>query len=249
MKLVWQVDADDAVRVRAFVEQYHSDPLVRYRVEHNITCPPNTVTVETFWEVAVGCLLTTQQRSGPDSAIVRLQNTTPFPLSYDFCTSQKDMAAAARVVLQEFGGIRRYIIIAKNLAQNFASLQAGLWLQIETVLRSLMCNHTPADERTAAEFMDQHLAGFGPKQSRNLLQSLGLTQYEIPIDSRIVKWLRKFGFPLDPSAAALSDIGYYNLISDGIQTLCREAGVLPCVLDAAIFTSFDNGGWTDDNVV
>ena len=33
--------------------------------------------------------------------------------------------------------------------------------------------------------MSERLAGFGPKQARNLLQGLGLTRYEIPIDSRI----------------------------------------------------------------
>jgi len=35
----------------------------------------------------------------------------------------------------------------------------------------------------------QELKGIGPKQSRNLRQALGLLRYEIPIDSRIVKWL------------------------------------------------------------
>jgi hypothetical protein len=32
--------------------------------------------------------------------------------------------------------------------------------------------------------------GVGPTQARNLLQSLGLTWYEIPLDSRVVRWLR-----------------------------------------------------------
>ena len=32
--------------------------------------------------------------------------------------------------------------------------------------------------------------GIGPTRARNLLQSLGLTRYEIPLDSRVVRWLR-----------------------------------------------------------
>src|SRR3712207_8726784 len=36
--------------------------------------------------------------------------------------------------------------------------------------------------------IDDSLKGFGPKQSRNLLQGLGLTRYEIPIDIRITRW-------------------------------------------------------------
>ena len=41
------------------------------------------------------------------------------------------------------------------------------------------------------------------------------------------------------SAAALGDRNYYNFISDGVQELCRQSGVKPCVLDAAIFISFE----------
>ena len=66
-----------------------------------------------------------------------------------------------------------------------------------------------------------------------------MTRYEIPIDSRITKCLNRFGFPLRLSAGSLADEDYYTFISDGIQTLCREAEILPCVLDAAIFVSFD----------
>jgi hypothetical protein len=35
-----------------------------------------------------------------------------------------------------------------------------------------------------AGYIQETFEGFGPKQSRNLLQALGLTRYEIPIDIR-----------------------------------------------------------------
>jgi hypothetical protein len=35
---------------------------------------------------------------------------------------------------------------------------------------------------------------------------------------------------------------------DDIQELCRECGVLPCVLDASIFNSVDGDGWTEEKV-
>jgi hypothetical protein len=90
---------------------------------------------------------------------------------------------------------------------------------------------------------------FGPKQSRNLLQSLGLSRYETPIDSRIVKWLNEFGFPLRLSAPALADRHYYAFVMEGFQQICRACEVMPCVLDAAIFASFDNGGWTEESII
>ena len=96
---------------------------------------------------------------------------------------------------------------------------------------------------------DHDFHGFGPKQARNLLQSLGLTRHEIPIDSRIAKWLNDFGFPVRLSASALGDRHYYAFVMDGVQALCRASEVAPCVLDAAIFASFDGGGWTEENIV
>ena len=44
------------------------------------------------------------------------------------------------------------------------------------------------------------LAGFGPKQARSLWQCMGVTQYEIPLDSRIADWVRSLPspFPMDP---------------------------------------------------
>jgi hypothetical protein len=97
--------------------------------------------------------------------------------------------------------------------------------------------------------MEDKFKGFGPKQSRNLLQGLGLSRFEIPIDSRITKWLNAIGFPLKLTANALQDRNYYNFVSDGFQKLCEACEIMPCVLDAAIFSSFDEGKWTEENVV
>ena len=100
-----------------------------------------------------------------------------------------------------------------------------------------------------AKYIQDRFDGFGPKQSRNVLQALGLTRYEIPIDSRITDWLNEFGFPVRLSGDALSDRNYYNFVSDGIQILCEKCDVFPCVLDAAIFSSKDGDGWTKDNIL
>jgi hypothetical protein len=76
-----------------------------------------------------------------------------------------------------------------------------------------------------------------------------LSRYEVPIDSRITKWLNEFGFPIRLTANALADRNYFEFVSDGFQRLAGACGIAPCVLDAAIFSSFDDGGWTDENVV
>lgn len=98
---------------------------------------------------------------------------------------------------------------------------------------------TPEAEVEAADFVDGRFKGFGPKQSRNLLQGLGLTKYEIPIDSRIIKWLNDFDFPVKLTGKPLGDPEYYKFVSRGIRELCDACGIYPCMLDAAIFSSFD----------
>ncbi|MEY9595889.1 hypothetical protein AB7M74_011300 [Bradyrhizobium japonicum] len=99
-----------------------------------------------------------------------------------------------------------------------------------------------------ARYIQDTFSGFGPKQSRNLLQSLWLTRYEIPIDSRVIDWLNEeFQFPVRLSSEALSDINYYIFVSDGIQELCEKSGVIPCVFDAAIFALKDGDNWTAEN--
>ena len=131
----------------------------------------------------------------------------------------------------------------------YGKLEEGLWEETFRMLDRLRLAADPQDEREVADFIDARFKGFGPKQSRNLLQSLGLTRYEIPIDSRITKWLNRFGFPVKLSAEALSDSNYYRFVSEGFQRLCAESETYPCVLDAAIFASYDKGGWSEENVI
>ena len=38
-------------------------------------------------------------------------------------------------------------------------------------------------------------------------------------------------------------------VSDGILAMFRQSDILPCVFDAAAFSSFDGDRWTEDNLV
>jgi hypothetical protein len=89
-------------------------------------------------------------------------------------------------------------------------------------------------ERDAAHFAAINLDGIGPKQSRNLWQWLGLTRYEVPLDSRVVGWINR-NLSIQVDAEKLSDDRYYERVVDYLQDACDRAGVLPCVFDAAAF--------------
>jgi hypothetical protein len=249
MRIVWQIEPEDVGRVRSFLELHQDDPFVRYRIERNLRAEKPDVSKEEFWQVLVSCLLTSQQRSGPGTPVTRFISTVPFPLNYHLCRSQQDLGRFAQDTLTSFGGIRFSSRLSEQISENLALLDKGLWSEMRGVLEDLRHRQTAESERRAASFVADHFKGFGPKQSRNLLQALGLTRYEIPIDSRITKWLNDFGFPVRLSAGALSDANYYEFVSEGFQQLCAKSGAYPCVLDAAIFASYDKGGWAEDNVV
>jgi hypothetical protein len=249
MKINWIIEPEDITKVRKFLAQHMENPFVQFRIQNNVENKNPDLSLETFWLKLVACLLTTQQRSGPESPVSIFIRSDPFLLSYSSCEEQEDVTAFVTQTLTNFGGIRFVNKLGKFLSSDLSRLKRGLWLETKHVIEELALVDNPDMERKAALFIQKNLDGFGPKQSRNLLQSLGITRYEIPIDSRIIKWLNLFGFPLHLTSNSLQDIHYYNLISNGIQKLCEGSGIYPCVLDAVIFMSFDTDDWTEENVI
>jgi len=249
MKIIWQIDPEDIAKVKAFFDEHKDNHFVKTRITTNLGFDKSPISEDVFWDRMVGCLLTTQQRSGPESSVTKFLLTRPPPLDHNTCNEQDNLAEFARKVLSDFGGLRRSTTIGKELATNLSFLNDEGWESTFQHLDEVRLNSSPATERKAAAFIDENFKGFGPKQSRNLLQGLGLSRYEIPIDSRITKWLNALGFPVKLTANALQDRNYYNFVSDGFQQLCEACQTMPCVLDAAIFSSFDEGKWTEENVV
>jgi hypothetical protein len=253
MMLKWLIDKEDALRISSFIKENSDKYFVRRRIERNLEEKPQDYSKDIFWCALANCLLTTQQKSGPKSAITRFLNIKPFPLDLSICEKQSDMSKYIVKTLSDFGGIRRSNTISKELAENLDWLNDSGWKIIEELSdRLLSCRKRPpiiSDkniERSVADETQKYLKGIGPKQSRNLWQMLGYTRYEIPVDSRITKWLNKNGFPITLSASALGDQNYYDFIMDGIQEICAAADVLPCVFDAVIFSLFDKDEWPED---
>jgi hypothetical protein len=246
VKLEWKVSRPDIAKVREVVKRQESNPLVQYRISVNLADEKPRVSRDSFWRALVGALLTSQQRSGPDSSVSRFVNTRPHPIGYGVCRRRHDLSDFLQCTLADFGGIRFSTKLALELSSNYAVLDQGGWRDVLGRLNELTGPANPEVEREVADYLDDGFKGLGPKQSRNLLQGLGLTRYEIPLDSRITKWLNKFGFPFHLTASALVDRHYYGVVSDGIQHLCEAAGVMPCVFDAAVFSSYDKAAWSQE---
>ena len=200
--------------------------------------------------------MTSQQRSGPNSPINRLLYRKPFPLSLSVCRTAEDLFSLAQKNIRQVGGIRFTNKLPHQIVDNLDYLekQGGWERLIDWRDQLLAIRSQPPDpdayqiETQAARHVSQNLKGFGPKQSRNFWQSLGLTRYSFLLDSRIIGWLHKhLDFPrglLTPQG--LSDEDFYLFISDILMDFCHQAKILPCVFDAAVFDSFDQGEWDQE---
>lgn len=231
---------EDALTIRNLVDAFASDRFVLERTRENVDGPAPTWDQEHFWYVLMGCLLTTQQKSTTGKPVSRFLSTEPFPLMLSVCRKNPGHEFVLRT-LTDFGGIRRTFTIAWQAKEKLEWLEKGGWAKVERLFKQLRAQRErepqPSDraaERNAARFIDEALGGFGPKQSRNLWQWLGLTRYEITLDSRVATRVNALlSFRIDKKK--LINSAYYESCLDHLQAACAEAGVLPCVFDAAAF--------------
>jgi hypothetical protein len=248
MRTRWEITEADIETVKLLLSNSKSVSLVKERQARNVDVPGEIpkFSRHEIWRVMVGCLLTTQQKSGPSSSVHRFLHKRPFPLSLTSCLQEKNVARFAKRQLSEFGGIRRTEVISSQLAGALQKLEEGEWSRLQQWFATLRANRSvPAHhdqavtEREAALYISNTFVGFGPKQSRNFWQWLGLSRFEIPLDSRIAAWLNDNLCSDSIAARALSDSVYYEMVLSGIHELCARANIIPCMFDAAVFSSFD----------
>ena len=184
MKIEWHIGTDDIARVKELIRKRSNNAFVRRRMARNLAQLKPHVEREKFWFQMVGMRLTSVQRSGPESHVARFIRTVSFPLAYELVCGEADMEEFIGYALKTAGGIRFGETIAFQLAANLHRLEEGEWTTALQQCNRLTQPVTPTTEKEVADYIDDTFDGFGPKQSRNLLQALGLTLYEIPIDRR-----------------------------------------------------------------
>lgn len=256
MEIRIEYTQQDIANFRFVIERNQHHTFVKQRVERNINGAIPDLSKESIWITMSMCLLTTQQRSGPFSPISKFLLEKPFRLSLTACSEASDVEKFVEQEIKAFGGIRFGPKIAKQMRQNFENLNDGRWNELGRHAVALLAQRKQLPmpehyqlERKAARFMQRSFEGFGPKQSRNFWQSLGLMRYEFVLDSRVLKWLRSVNFPFPLSTMSLGEEDFYCFLSDILRDGCIQAQVIPCVLDAAIFSSFDNEEWPEDTAV
>lgn len=243
MNIIWEISESDIRKVVNYVDE-HKNPYVENRINRNIHRMDIQINKDTIIKTMLMCLLTSQKESSPDSSFGVFFRKKPFLLTYEFLSK----ATIIEVVLSnalKINGLTKYSNkIPGYFSSNFSYLEETNWALQTKLENSLKNESTKLTERELADSVDKIFKGFGSKQARDFLQTLGLTKYEIPIDSRIMNWMKEFGFPILFSTPALQDKAFYHLVSDGIQLLCEKAKIYPCVLDAAIPSGNNGIKWT-----
>ncbi len=236
MNIAWKISESDIKKVIHFVNE-NKNLFVENRISRNINKNNIQIDRDTIIKTMLLCLLTSKEDSNPNSNIGVFFRKEPFILTYHFLSNEARIEDILRDILRVNGLTKYFNRIPKHFVFNFSYLEANKWELLSTLEKSIKTDLTKQEERVLADSIDQIFKGFGSKQARNFLQSLGLTKYEIPIDSQMMNWLRDFGYPINLSPVALQDKAFYHFISDGIQLLCEKANIYPCILDAAIFAS------------
>jgi hypothetical protein len=241
----WHVTADDKACVKALVEKQGTTKIVRDRYDRNLAESKPQVTKDRLWRAMVCMRLTTLARSGPKSKIATFQSLSPFSLAYDTTRKQQSREDFILNTLRAHQVGRHPPTISEQLDNNLKRLEDAEWPHALKQCNRLVRLERRETECEVADYIDEKFEGFGPKQSRNVLQALGLTRYEIPIDSRVTNWLNEeLKFPFQVTSATLFDKHYYGLILDAICKLCEECEIFPCVLDASIFGATDDDAWS-----
>ena len=238
MDLHWEFTDHDVERLSTFVRAQSAKRLVVERKRRNVDRKDIDTSDAATWCVLVGCLVTTQQPSGDNSNVARFLASESAVLDLKACRANQNLAKTASTALST-AGLRRNLIIGEQLAHAVQFFSGKNWQALHDSLKTLVSHTTLNKERQTASRFRETFRGLGPKQSRNLIQWIGLSRYVIPLDSRFSRHLKEINFPIPVSAATLQDENYYRFVEDGIQQLARAASVYPCMYDACVFASFE----------
>jgi hypothetical protein len=239
IKHKWIISNRDTRLVEQVCKQQSGHKMYKKRMALNLNTKSVKITKEVLWKCIFTCLLTTQQRSREDSRINKFLKTGYSSISLRKLREKRNIKLYISSQLKGFGGIRRNKIIPNEASIIYEHLVDTNWKLLEKIKDLVQKKGNKDFERKVCNEIAENkmFNGLGPKQSRNLLQMLGVTIYEIPIDSRITDWLNINNiFPFKLNSKGLSDIEFYCFINDAIIELCKKSKTKPCLFDAAVFS-------------
>ncbi|MHA6898010.1 hypothetical protein [Ralstonia pseudosolanacearum] len=239
MKAVWVIDESSIAPWRKIVQENKHKGVPTDRLTKNVNRQGIVLTKDTIWRVMLGCQITSAQRSGPDSLVSQFMNSNSKALNYKECKKQGGLE---EFICSEIKQLRFNAKISRQLAQIFEHLEDGGWAPLLAALKTIEVTTTKAKEHAVVEHLTSgSFPGLGPKQARNFIQWLGLSQHVIPLDTRIFSRMKEYGiYPVPKKGEGMGEEPLYRFFEDGLGQIAKKIGVLPCMLDACTFASFDD---------
>ncbi|NKB32636.1 MAG: hypothetical protein GKR91_06015 [Pseudomonadales bacterium] len=237
MEPKWSITDFDIEKWRKFVKTVKNTKKVKERIEKNVKRKRIILSKKKIWYVIVGCQITTQQRSDEGSKVDLFLKSKSFVHNFDRYKKTKSKITAVKNELVTYG-IGKNKQISEYLKEIYDLLEGGDWVILIESLKSLKKNTTIRKERETAKYVTRY-KGLGNKQSRNFLQWLGVSKFEIPIDSRVTNKMKKMVCEFVPSPSALQDISTYLFLENSLQIISKKLYIHPCVLDACMFIEND----------
>ncbi|MBA5686335.1 hypothetical protein [Rugamonas apoptosis] len=240
MKAFWEIANEDVLRWTDFVQENKNKALPRARRRRNVKRINLDISKQAIWGALVGCQVTTQQKSGPGSKVAKFLDSESPVLDLRACIAEKNLEPMISTACKK-AGLRRNDTIANNLVCILENLESGEWEPLLSALETIRTHTTLKKEQEVVSYILRggKFPGLGQKQARNFIQWLGLSRYEIPLDSRVLKKMKQLGASFVPKGAALVDETVYLFVQSSLQQLSEKLGLYPCELDACIFASFD----------
>src|SRR5207237_406307 len=99
MNIIWDINDNDTSRVNDFVTQYQN-AFVIYRISKNINRHNIRVDKNSILKSLIMCLLTSQQRSGPNSSIGIFLRQEPFSLTDEIISAERNVENFLRTTLK-----------------------------------------------------------------------------------------------------------------------------------------------------
>ncbi|MBS1638988.1 MAG: hypothetical protein JSR12_02945 [Bacteroidetes bacterium] len=231
MKLIWEINEADIKKLGNFIDNYKTLITKNNSIKNENDFVINR---DTIIKTMLLCLLQTEHNKKLDNSFETFFKQNQFLFSYTVLLNEVDIKNLLTEALK-INGLTKYVKkIPDCFSFNFYYLENTNW-ELQTKLENAAkTNLTKQEERSLADSIDKAFKGFGSEQARRFLQIFDLAKYEIPIDYKMIDWLKKFGFPIKLSRTALQDKTFYHFISDGIQLLCEKVNVHPSTLAAII---------------
>lgn len=212
--------------------KHQSHPFILERIENSlIETKKADIDINLFWSTLIEIINATQARS---EELFNSINDTDYKIKKWDIVKGMSHDELRELAYTEFmdSNIDKYSQSNARYAvsnRNFIKKQGED--KILKKINSCEVGNSSSEEKTCV-FL-QKLKGIGPKQSRSILQYLGLSHYQVPIDSSVLKQLELSG--IDITDAKLDKEREYQETQAVIWNISKELNVLPCVFDALWF--------------